>query len=80
MIPLDQAVVARLESHGARFEVLVDPDEAARLRQGDEVDIEDAAAALYVFENASRAEKASERHCRRYSGPRNSLRSHGRSY
>lgn len=60
MIPLDQAVVARLESHGARFEVLVDPDEAARLRQGDEVDIEDAAAALYVFESASRAEKASE--------------------
>jgi ribosome maturation protein SDO1 len=60
MIPLDQAVVARLESHGERFELLVDPDEAVRLRQGEEVNIEDVVAALFVFENASRAEKASE--------------------
>jgi ribosome maturation protein SDO1 len=60
MIPLDQAVVARLESHGERFELLVDPDEAVRLRQGEDVEIEDVVAALYVFENASRAEKSSE--------------------
>lgn len=60
MIPLEQAVVARLESHGERFEVLVDPDLAAEIRHGSDVDIEDAVAALFVFENASKAEKASE--------------------
>jgi ribosome maturation protein SDO1 len=60
MIPLDKAVVARLESHGERFELLVDPDAAVLVRQGEEVDLEDVLAALYVFENASRAEKASE--------------------
>ncbi|WOF16405.1 ribosome assembly factor SBDS [Methanoplanus sp. FWC-SCC4] len=60
MIPLEQAVVARLESHGDRFEILVDPDEAARIRQGEKVNIEDAVAALYVFENASKTDKASE--------------------
>lgn len=60
MIPLEQAVVARLESHGERFEILVDPDLAAEIRHGNDTDIEDAVAALFVFENASKAEKASE--------------------
>lgn len=60
MIPLDHAVVARIESHGERFEILVDPDIAAKIRQGVKVEIEDAVAALYIFENASQAEKASD--------------------
>lgn len=60
MISLDDAVVAKLESHGERFEVLVDPDIAARIRQGEEIPVEDAVAALNVFENASQAERASE--------------------
>ena len=60
MIPLDHAVVARIESHGERFEILVDPDIAAKIRQGESIDIEEAVAALYIFENASQAEKASD--------------------
>lgn len=60
MIPLDHAVVARLESHGERFELLVDPELAALARTDESVGIEDVVAALFVFENASRAEKASE--------------------
>lgn len=60
MIPLDQAVVARLESHGERFEVLVDPEGAARIRHGEEVDIEEVVAALFIFENASRGDRSSE--------------------
>ena len=60
MIPLEQAVVARLESHGEKFELLVDPDMAARVRQGADVNIEDVVAALYVFENSSKGTKASE--------------------
>ncbi|MDD3976546.1 ribosome assembly factor SBDS [Methanomicrobium antiquum] len=60
MISLEQAVVARLESHGERFEILVDPDAAARIRQGEDVNIEDVVAALFVFENASKTDKASE--------------------
>ena len=60
MIPLDSAVVARIESHGERYELLVDPDLAAKIRHGENVNIEDAVAALYIFENASQAEKASD--------------------
>ena len=58
MIPLDRAVVARLETHGDRFEVLVDPDLAVRIRHGEKVEIEDAVAAIFIFENASRGEKS----------------------
>jgi ribosome maturation protein SDO1 len=60
MIPLDRAVVARLETHGERFEILVDPDLAVAVRHGEAIDIEDAVAAIFVFENASRAEKSSD--------------------
>ncbi|MBN2734237.1 MAG: ribosome assembly factor SBDS [Methanomicrobiaceae archaeon] len=60
MISLEQAVVARLESHGEKFEILVDPEEAARVRHGEKVNIEDVVAALFVFENASKTDKASE--------------------
>ncbi len=58
MIPLDQAVVARLESHGERFEVLVDPDGATRIRQGEEIDIEEIVAADFIFSNAAHGERA----------------------
>jgi len=60
MIPLDHAVVARLESHGERFEILVDPHGAALVRQGQPVEIEDVVAALNVFGNASKATRASD--------------------
>lgn len=60
MIPLEQAVVARLDSHGERFEVLVDPEMAADIRHGGDTPIEDAVAALFIFENSSKAAKASD--------------------
>src|SRR5512138_906988 len=46
MISLDHAVVARLDSHGERFEILVDPRQAALVRQGQPVTIEDVVEAL----------------------------------
>lgn len=60
MISLDNAVVARLESHGERFEILVDPDLAQKIREGEEIDVENAVAAQYVYENAAHAERASD--------------------
>lgn len=60
MIPLERAVVARLESHGEKFEILVDPDLAVRYRQGDPIELEDMVAALSIFENASRGTRASD--------------------
>ncbi|MFW6384029.1 MAG: ribosome assembly factor SBDS [Halodesulfurarchaeum sp.] len=61
MISLDDAVTARLESHGARFEVLVDPDAALAIKRGEfDGDLEDVIAARDVFENASRGDRPAE--------------------
>lgn len=61
MISLDEAVTARLESHGARFEVLVDPDAALAIKRGEfDGDLEDVIAAEEVFENASRGDRPAE--------------------
>jgi len=60
MIPLEKAIPARLESHGEKFEILVDPDLAVRFRQGEKIELEDMVAALHVFSNASRGTRASD--------------------
>mgnify|MGYP000616259513 CR=1 FL=1 len=61
MISLEDAVTARLESHGARFEVLVDPDAALAIKRGEfEGELEDVIAARDVFENASRGDRPAE--------------------
>ena len=61
MISLDDAVTARLESHGARFEVLVDPDAALAIDRGEfDGELEDVIAAEDVFEDASRGDRPAE--------------------
>lgn len=58
MISLDEAVTARLEAHGARFEVLVDPDAAREIKNGTfDGDIREVIAAEDVFDNASRGDR-----------------------
>jgi ribosome maturation protein SDO1 len=61
MISLDEAVTARLESHGQRFEVLVDPDAALAIRRGEfDGDLEDVIAAEDVFEDAASGDRPPE--------------------
>ncbi|MFC5973157.1 ribosome assembly factor SBDS [Halomarina salina] len=61
MISLDEAVTARLESHGARFEVLIDPDAALAMKRGEfDGELEDVIAAEDVFEDASRGDRPAE--------------------
>lgn len=61
MISLEDAVTARLESHGTRFEVLVDPDAALAIKRGEfDGDLEDVIAAEDIFENASRGDRPAE--------------------
>ncbi|MDY6765029.1 MAG: ribosome assembly factor SBDS [Halobacteria archaeon] len=61
MISLEDAVTARLESHGQRFEVLVDPDAALEIKRDEfEGNIEDVIASDDVFEDASRGDRPPE--------------------
>lgn len=59
MVSLDDAVIARLESHGHRFEVLVDPDRAQEVRDDPDnkrIQAEDLAADQ-VFKDANKGDK-----------------------
>ncbi|MFC2174615.1 ribosome assembly factor SBDS [archaeon] len=59
MISLDDAVIARLTSHGHHFEILVDPEKAAEAKEK-EIPVADWIASDEVYKDASKAEKASE--------------------
>ncbi|HII84158.1 MAG TPA: ribosome assembly factor SBDS [Methanobacterium subterraneum] len=60
MITLEDAVIARLEYYGERFEILVDPDLASDLKRGEDIQIEDILAVEEVFKDAKKGDKASE--------------------
>lgn len=59
MVSLDDAVIARLESHGHRFEVLVDPDRAQEVRDHpDDKSIEASDLAVdKVFRDANKGDE-----------------------
>ena len=54
MVDLDNAVVARLETHGETFEILLDPAVMRDIRAGKDVDLLEHMAIEDVFNNASR--------------------------
>lgn len=64
MVNLDDAIIARLESHGFKFEVFVDPDLAADFRNPDydnkDIDISDILAVEEIFKDAKKGDKAPE--------------------
>ncbi len=61
MVTLDDAVIARLTTHGTNFEVLVDPEIAMSYRANEEgVQLSDCLAAEKIFKDSKKGEKASE--------------------
>jgi ribosome maturation protein SDO1 len=54
MVSLDNAVVARLESHGETFEILLDPNIVRHLKEGKEFDVTAHLAVDSVFKNSSK--------------------------
>ncbi|HLE95801.1 MAG TPA: ribosome assembly factor SBDS [Candidatus Thermoplasmatota archaeon] len=62
MVSVDEAVIARLESHGMHMELLVDPEIALEFREkhGEmQLDLDDILASRFVFIDAKAGEKAS---------------------
>ena len=60
MVSLDDAVVAKLESHGETFEILLDPNIVRHLKDGKEVNITDHLAVEAVFKNSSKGTHQTE--------------------
>ncbi|WP_295722013.1 ribosome assembly factor SBDS [uncultured Methanobrevibacter sp.] len=62
MVNVDEAIIAKLESYGEHFEILVDPDLAAEFRNpdGQDVAIEDILAIEEIFKDSKKGDKASD--------------------
>lgn len=60
MISVDEAVVARLDSHGEHFEVLVHPERGLEVKKGGEVPLDELIAVDQVFEDAEKGKKVSD--------------------
>ena len=59
MVKLDDAIIARLEHAGHKFEILVDPDAVERIREG-KLDMEKDLASEDIFKDAKKGDKAGE--------------------
>lgn len=60
MVNLDDAIVARLETHGETFEILLDPSAMNLLKAGKEVDLLEYMAVEDVFNNARKGTRPAE--------------------
>lgn len=60
MVDLDDAIVARFESHGESFEILIDPDVVQKMKDGKEVDLFDHMVIDTIFKNAKKGTRAPE--------------------
>jgi len=68
MVDLEEAIVARLESHGETFEVLIDPKVVNHLKEGKDVDLIDYMVIDEIFKNARKGTRASEEKLREVFG------------
>lgn len=59
-LDLGNAVIARLEAKGNRFEILVDPDKTLAYKRDGNVDVRDVLIGYVIFEDAHRGKKATE--------------------
>src|SRR4030042_522255 len=60
MVDLDEAIVARYESHGESFEVLIDPKVVQKMKDGREVDLLEHMVIDTIFKNAKKGTRAPE--------------------
>ena len=58
MVSLENSVIARFETGGNRFEILVDPKAAQEYNEGSDIDWEDAIAADGIWNDSSKGERA----------------------
>ncbi|MBI0583591.1 MAG: ribosome assembly factor SBDS [Methanomassiliicoccus sp.] len=61
MVDIEDAIVAKLESHGETFEILIDPDVVKLIREGREVDLADHMVIDEIFRNARKGTRPEEK-------------------
>jgi ribosome maturation protein SDO1 len=73
VVSLDDAVIARLESRGSKFEILVDPDLALEFKKGKDIDISKILVAEDIFKDSKKGDRASDEHVKDVLGVDNVL-------
>jgi len=61
MVDIEDAIIARLESHGETFEILIDPKIVNLIREGKEVDLSEHMVIDEVFRNAHKGTRPEEK-------------------
>lgn len=61
MVDLEDAIIAKLESHGETFEILIDPKVVNIIREGKEVDLADHMVIDEIFRNARKGTRPEEK-------------------
>jgi len=62
MVKVEDAVIARWETGGSRFEVLVDPQAVQDIKDGKDVNLADKLALDQIFKDVKKGDKISEEH------------------
>jgi len=63
MVSLDDAVIARLDRHGERFEIFVEPELAHDFREGEKKpELSEVLAVEEIFKDAHKGDRASDEH------------------
>jgi ribosome maturation protein SDO1 len=68
MVSLEKAVTAHLEKGGFRFEVLVDPGAAQKIREGRELEVGEDLAADQIFKDSSKGDRAADENIKKVFG------------
>jgi len=68
MVSLEKAVVAHLERGGFRFEVLVEPAAAQKIRDGKELEIGEDLAVDQIFKDSSKGDRAADENIKKVFG------------
>ncbi|MDD5502952.1 MAG: ribosome assembly factor SBDS [Candidatus Thermoplasmatota archaeon] len=68
MVSVDQAVIARLEKDGHKFEVLVDPEIAQKIKNGENIEISGALAIDNIFKDSKKGDTAAEENIKKVFG------------
>ena len=68
MVSLEKAVVAHLERGGFRFEVLVDPDAAQKIKEGQALELLENLAVDTIFKDSAKGDRAADENIKKVFG------------
>jgi ribosome maturation protein SDO1 len=68
MVSLEKAVVAHLERGGFRFEVLVDPDAAQKIKEGKALELMEDLAVDQIFKDSAKGDRAADENIKKVFG------------